>query len=190
MKNDTIVAVQNRSAGTVSYKIPEDNVRRMFAANEIKKIPYGELEKLSFQPGGRELMAEYLQISSEAATDELNIFPEQEYWMDENQIKNLILTGSQAAFLDCLDFAPAGVIDILKRLAVELPMSDLNKVRALKDKTGFDASSAIRHQEEERAPEAAIDTTPVRRVKEETPVQEGRRAAPTNYKVTKKTTSQ
>lgn len=185
INNDTVVTVKNRSAGTVSYRIDEDNIRRHFQAGESKKIKYGELEKLSFQAGGRELMAEYLQISDEEATGELNIFPEQEYWMDENQIKALILNGSVDAFLDCLDFAPEGVIDLIKKMAIELPMSDLNKVRALKNKTGFDVAAALKHKEEEREPDV-IDTTPARRVVPETPVQEGRRTT-TNYKVVSKT---
>lgn len=55
----------------------------------------------------------------------------------------MILTGSQAQFLDCLDFAPAGVIDLIKVLAIKLPMTDANKREALKEKTGFDVDAAL-----------------------------------------------
>ena len=54
--------VKNRSVGMVVYNIREDNIRREFSPGETKRISFGELEKLSFQPGGRELMTDYLQI--------------------------------------------------------------------------------------------------------------------------------
>jgi len=36
-------------------------------------------------------------------------------------------TGSLDEFLDCLDFAPEGVTDLIKTLAVELPLNDVAK---------------------------------------------------------------
>jgi hypothetical protein len=74
--------------------------------------------------------------------------------MSENQVRDLLLTGSLDAFLDALDFAPLGVIDLIKTLAVQLPLTDLNKRKALKEKTGFDVDKALIHIEEEKAEEA------------------------------------
>jgi len=76
--------VKNRSAGRVVYKIPEDNVRREFNPGESKRISFEELEKLSYQPGGRELMADFLQIQSAEATHNLGIHTEPEYNMSED----------------------------------------------------------------------------------------------------------
>ena len=45
--------VKNRSSSVVVYRIPETNLRREFAPGEVKAIPFGELEKLTFQEGGR-----------------------------------------------------------------------------------------------------------------------------------------
>lgn len=85
-----ICTVKNRSASTVVYKIPEDGIRREFAPGETKNITYGELVKLTFQAGGRELMEQYLQITDDSVTDNLNIHKEPEYYMSEAQIKDLI----------------------------------------------------------------------------------------------------
>ena len=41
--------VKNRSSSVVVYRIPETNLRREFAPGEVKSIPFGELEKLTFQ---------------------------------------------------------------------------------------------------------------------------------------------
>ena len=78
--------VKNRSASRVGYIIPEDNIRRMFAPGETKTLPGSELVKLSYQPGGKEMMVAFLQISNERMLNALNINPEQEYFMSEKDI--------------------------------------------------------------------------------------------------------
>ena len=88
MDNNTIYNVKNRSASKVFYKIPEIGVRREFMPGEVKKITYDELQKLSYQAGGRELMADFLQIQSSEMLNELNMRVEPEYNMSEEQIKN------------------------------------------------------------------------------------------------------
>lgn len=170
--------VKNRSAGRVIYKIPEDNVRREFAPGETKRISYPELLHLSYQPGGRELMANFLQIQSEGVLNSLNIRTEPEYYMSEKQVIELLQNGSLEAFLDCLDFAPQGVIDLIKKFSVSLPLSDYSKRQALKEKTGFDVDAAITNSGEEPAEnvnENKIQTTPT-----------GGRRTSTNYKVVSK----
>lgn len=150
---DIIYRVKNRSASRVGYSIPEDGVRRTFAPGEVKNITYNELLKLSYQPGGREMMVQFLQILSEAGLDKLNIHAQPEYYMSEQQVVDLLRTGTMDAFLDALDFAPVGVIDLIKKFAVQLPLNDMNKRKALYEKTGFDVTKALIHDEESKAPE-------------------------------------
>lgn len=152
--------VKNRSSSRVGYTIPEENIRRTFAPGESKKIPKDELIKLSYQPGGMEMMISFLQIQDEKVLNNLNINPEGEYFMSEQQIIQLLKTGSYDAFLDCLDFAPTGVIDLVKQYAVSIPLTDLNKRKALKDKTGFDVDKAIAMAEAEKAPESEAAAKP------------------------------
>ena len=116
--------VKNRSAGAVLYTIPEDNVRRRFAPGETKRISYEELLHLSYQAGGREIMANFLQIQSEGVPKSLGIKTEPEYYMSEDQIVELMKHGTLEAFLDCLDFAPEGVIELIKKFAVTLPLDN------------------------------------------------------------------
>lgn len=150
---DIIYKVKNRSASRVGYSIPEDGIRRTFAPGEVKNITYNELLKLSYQPGGREMMVQFLQILSENGLDKLNIHAQPEYYMSEQQVVDLLRTGSLDAFLDALDFAPVGVIDLIKKFAVQLPLNDMNKRKALYEKTGFDVTKALIHDEESKAPE-------------------------------------
>lgn len=44
----TMYNVKNRSSSVVTYRIPETNLRREFAPGETKRIPFGELEKLTY----------------------------------------------------------------------------------------------------------------------------------------------
>ena len=145
INQDTMYNVKNRSSSTVVYRIPESNLRREFAPGETKRIPFGELEKLTYQQGGRELLEQFLQIIDETVTEDLNVHREVEYNMSEEQVRELLEVGSLDAFLDALDFAPIGVIDLIKSMAVQLPLTDLNKRKALKEKTGFDVDKALVH---------------------------------------------
>lgn len=100
--------------------------------------------------------------------------------MSEQDIVNLMKNGSLDEFLDCLDFAPPGVIDLIKKLSVSLPLTDIQKTSALKAKTGFDCSAALKHvmeEKEEDSDNTILKTTGERRVKKEE-VPAGRRTTP------------
>lgn len=175
----SIFNVKNRGASWVTYKIPEDGIRRTFAPGEVKKISDAELEKLTFQPGGMAILAQFLQIQDEVVLRNLNIRTEPEYHMSEADVANLIRVGSLDAFLDALDFAPVGVIDLIKKLSLEIPLTDLHKRKALKEKTGLDVDAALKHREEDREDTSSsiLKQSGERRVKtEEVPA--GRRTAP------------
>ena len=135
--------VTNRSGSQVCYHIPElNNLRREFAIGETKQIPYDELQRLYYIPGGANLLTNYLLIEKEAV-DKLGMETELEYDFTEKEIVELLTTKSLNAFLDALDFAPEGVKEIIKDLAVKLPLTDFNKIQALKEKTGFDCTKAL-----------------------------------------------
>lgn len=186
IRSEDMFNVKNRSTSVVVYRIPESNLRREWAPGEVKRIPFGELEKLTYQPGGRELIANFLQIMENEVTDDLNVHREPEYNMSEEQVRDLILNGSIDAFLDALDFAPLGVIDLIKTMSVQLPITDMAKREALKVKTGFDVDKAIendRASKEDSKKETIADKPVERRVTESTPA--GRRTSGNAYKVVK-----
>ena len=162
--------VTNRSGSQVCYHIPEmNNLRREFAIGETKVVPYEELERLYYIPGGANLLTNYLLLEKEAV-EELDMPTELEYNYGEKEIIELLTIKSQNAFLDALDFAPQGVIEIIKDLAVKLPLTDYNKIQALKDKTGFDCTKALTAMREEMSEasektrrEAPVESAPTGR---------------------------
>ena len=165
---NTVYNVLNRSSSMVGYTIPELNIRREFQPGETKKIKFSELEQLTYQPGGTTLIQDYFLIREQEVTDALNIQTEIEYYMNEDNVRDLILNGSLDQFLDCLDFAPEGVLEMIKKLAIELPMNDVEKREALKKKTGLDVDSAIKNKMAEMVDEGApaASEAPHRRVQE------------------------
>lgn len=143
IKDEELISVMNRSVGSASYRIPELNIRREFESREVKKITAGELRKLNYVPGGNEMLKSILLMNSKELLEEFNIDVEPEYFYTEAEIKDLLLYGSMDAFLDCLDFAPQSVIDLIKWVAVDLKINDYSKREAIKEKTGFNVTLAI-----------------------------------------------
>ena len=115
------------------------------------------------------------------AIKKVGLNPQPEYYMSEKDIVKLMTSGSLDEFLDCLDFAPPGVIDLIKKLSVSLPLSDIQKRNALKAKTGFDCDAALKHvmeEKEEDGENTILKTSGERRVKKEEPAAPERRTAP------------
>ena len=144
IKKDTKVKVINKFNGTVGYDVPEMGVHRNFYPKESKEISYEELEKLSFIPGGDVILKNYLEITDEDVVIALfNEKSEPEYHYSEEDVKKLLTVGSLDQFLDCLDFAPDVIKDMIKDMAVELPLNYMAKRNAIQEKLGFDVTKAI-----------------------------------------------
>ena len=159
-----IFNVKNRGASWVTYKIPEDGIRRSFAPGEVKRVSDTELEKLTYQPGGMIILSQFLQIQDEVALRNLNIHTEPEYYMSE-----------------------ADVAALIKKLSLDIPLMDLSKRKALKDKTGLDVDAALKNREAEKEDENAGNTIlkqTERRVKTED-IAPGRRTTVPKYNIIK-----
>ena len=87
-------------------------------------------------------------------------------------------------FLDILDFAPQGVIDLIKKLAVELPLGDTYKLEALYKATGFDANAAIRNMRESN--EGLVNKEEVAKTRRVSAPEVPKAAEPVKYKIIEK----
>ena len=189
-----LVNVKNRSNNTVIYSIPDGGVRRTFAPGEVKQVDVDELQKLTYQPGGPELLAGYLIVEDKKVLGRLMGVPQPEYWLDEKGIIRMLTTATLDEFLDCLDFAPPGVLEMIQQKAVQLPLNDNSKREAIKKVLGFDVTAVIQHEREvkeeeekeniEETPEKKrrVNTTPA--VEQPAETEKTRRVTPTKqYKV-------
>jgi len=145
MEDNMKVKVKNRSGnGIVGYTIPDmGNLRREFQDGEEKILTYEEIRKLSYIPGGSMILKDYLIIEDKNVLKELNYDIEPEYFYSKEDIIRLMQTGTLDEFLDCLDFAPEGVKESIKSIAVELPLNDVAKRQAIQEKLGFNVTNAI-----------------------------------------------
>ena len=165
------VLVYNKSAGKLVYSFP-DGFRREFAAGEKAMIPVAELEKLSQQPYGKTMIAQFLQVYDPVVVRYLlngGVGPE--YWITEEQLPNWMNTCSLAAFQDALDFAPLGTKELIKRYAVSMPLNDYAKCRAIKEQLGYDVEAMIKMREEEEAEKPAAAVPSARRAEVKTATQ-------------------
>ena len=190
LENNTLIKVTNRDNGTVGYTIPDlNNLVRTFQKGETKEVTMEELRKLSYIPGGEKILRNYLIIQNEEAIDELLNHVEPEYFYTDEDVKNLLLNGSLDALKDCLEFAPAGTIDLVKKISVELPLNDVEKRETIYKMTGFNVDSAVRIDRESKEDEEEQEDKKERRVNAATaPKATGRRVTvnENKYKVINK----
>lgn len=136
--------VYNRSDSNITYSLPEMNIRRVFALGESKELDEKEMNALYQMDGGKTLIEEYLLVDDEEwCNKHFSEEPALEYFWKPDDIKKCLLQDELALFQETLEYAPLGVIDLIKMYAWQLPISDLNKIEAIKQATGFDVLAAI-----------------------------------------------
>lgn len=96
MDRSTRIKVLNRDNGSVVYSIPEMNgLRRVYQSGETKEVTFEELQKLSYIPGGKELLVESLVIlDNDEAVKELLGHTELEYKYTKKDVLRLLKEGS------------------------------------------------------------------------------------------------
>lgn len=143
LQNTDKIIVENRSNSMCVYRIPETNYIRQFVANERKEIPMGELRAAVQIPGTRTLIKDDLIIHSKEAVDELFPDAEPEYFYTVKDVDFLLTKGTLDQLKDALDFAPEGVVNLIKDEAVKGELNDVAKREAILEQTGFDVTKAI-----------------------------------------------
>lgn len=189
MEKDTLIKIKNTTNSRVGYIIPDlGNLHRNFMPGETKEISFEEIQKLAFTPGGEVLLRQHLTIENEEALHSILGSVEPEYFYTSDDVKRLLNQGTIEQFMDFLDFAPEGMINLVKDLAVSMEVNDVDKRNAIKAKTGFDVTKAIEINHETGVNEESEETK-VRRAapinqtaSAEAPV---RRANPPKYNVVK-----
>ena len=174
------IKLTNRDNGTVGYTIPDLNLHRTFSGGETKTITFEELEKLAWVKGGLNLLKDYLIIQDKEAAEELLGNVEPEYYYTKDTIRTLLTEGTLEQLQDTLDFAPKGVIDLVKEEAVELPVNNVAMRDEILKKTNFNVDKAVEMKKAALEDEPVEETTSKRRA---TPVttkttETGRKAKP------------
>lgn len=144
LDNNVIIKVTNRDKGFVGYKVPElNNLKRNYSPGETKEVTMAELRALCYTQGGKRILKQYLIIHNEEAIAELLSKVEPEYFYTKEDIKTLLAHGTLDQLKDALDFAPEGVVSLIKEIAVETKLNDVSKREAIKEATNFDVTASI-----------------------------------------------
>ena len=187
LENTDKVIVENRSGTICFYKIPETNFIRRFVGNERKEISMGELRAAIQIPGTRALIKDDLIIHSKEAVEELLPEVEPEYFYTTKDVDFLLARGTLDQLLDALDFAPEGVIALIKEEAVKTKLNDMSKREAILTKTGFNVTKAIEIAQlsstEDKAENKARRSTPITETTEAAGATSARRTSAPKLKV-------
>lgn len=165
--DDKLIPVTNFMNHKVVFALPEYNRRYAFNAYEKKQIPAGQLRALNSSNGGHVLLMDYLHVGSVPLAHELGV-PEDciEYNWTKTDVDNCLLKEPIEVLEDALDFAPKGIVEMLKDRAVELEIADNNKRTAIFEATGADITNIIanKHLSETETPAPEHRQRRVRRV--------------------------
>ena len=143
LNNTDKVRVENRANAIVCYIVPETKTIRRFVAGEVKEIEMGELRQAIQIPGIFRLIESNLIIHNKEAVDELLPNAEPEYFYDKKDVDFLLEKGTLDQLKDALDFAPEGVIELIKERAVQIKLNDVRKREAILEATNFNVTGAI-----------------------------------------------
>ena len=143
LSNTDKVRVENRARAIVGYKVPESNIIRRFVEGEVKEIPMGELRQAIQIPGTRRTIESNLIIHDKSAVAELLPNAEPEYFYTVKDVDFLLTRGTLDQLMDALDFAPEGVVNLIKDQAVKIELNDVRKREAILKATNFNVTGAI-----------------------------------------------
>lgn len=186
LNNNDKVRVENRANAIVAYRVPESKIIRRFVAGEVKEIEMGELRQAIQIPGTYRLIESNLIIHNKEAANELLPNAEPEYFYDKNDVDFLLEQGTLDQLKDALDFAPPGVIDLIKERAVKNELNDMRKREVILAATNFNVTGAIDIKRQANEDTAVVETKTRRsapiQAEVETPI---RRTAAPKYTVVK-----
>ena len=100
----------------------------MFVPGESKDLSEQELNALWQIDGGASLLRNELMVQDEEWVNKMMPYAPIEYFWLVSDVDKCILEDSLELFKETLEYAPTGVIDLIKARAWQLPMTDLIEV--------------------------------------------------------------
>lgn len=149
LKEDMLVEVVNNGTGSVSYFSELSRMKRRWdKPNSKKKIKLEELRELVSSSGGYELLTSSLLIKNPDVRIELGLPVDEEYLLDDKQIKEL-LKKAASTIRETLENAPESIREKTATIAIETELSNLDKIEAINELSGIDVLTAIQEKREE-----------------------------------------
>lgn len=149
VKDTDKIQVQNLTAHRVGFSDEDTHRRFIFQGYEKKTIPAEILRRLNYSRGGAVLLREYLSVKNDELAREFGVDVEDivEYNWTAEDVDRVLTTGTVDELLDALDFGPEGIKDLILERGRAIGVTDVNKVKAIKEKTGCDLSHVAEIEE-------------------------------------------
>jgi hypothetical protein len=136
--------VTSKFNGYVSVSLLNSGIKYVWNnINSSLDLTKEEIKQILNTPGGRDILENKVIISDADILKELNLNVEPEYFYTEKDIEDLLKNGSIDQLQDALDFAPEGTVDLIVETATKMKLEDRNKLKIIKESTGFDVESMI-----------------------------------------------
>lgn len=180
VSGNTMVSVMNMTEHKITLVDRNTRSRYIFGPQQAKSLAASDIRSLAYVPGILTMFYDgKLRLDNDKLAAEFNIptdIPEYSYTIED--IDNILLNEDIEVLLDTLDFAPEGILEIVKSRAVALKIPSLEKRKVISDRLSTDKlkvsiDKMIREAEEM---EEALP------VAEEKTVEKKRRRAPVNKK--------
>lgn len=170
------IKVINRTDGALAYEIDTLRVTRVWQKpGDFLNISVAELLELRTVPGGTKVLEECLVIKDPEALrilfPDTEIEPEYSYGIEE--VEFLLQEAPLEQLLDTLDYAPKGVLDLIRLKSIEKLPSETAKVVAINEKFNIDINKINELHEEKNVQEIVEEPKRKRRaapLTEEKPV--------------------
>lgn len=170
------IKVVNRSKGSLAYYIDTLRITRHWTSpGDYLNISISELLELKTAPGGMAILEDCLLIEDQEALKvlfpDIELEPEYNYGIEE--VETLLYEADIEQLLDALDFAPKGVLDLIRLKSTEELPNTTAKIEAINERFKIDLNKMHEiHQEkgvtqEKEEPKRRRRTKPVTEKAEE-----------------------
>lgn len=159
------VPVRSRARGKVVYIIDALRVRRVWEKpGDVINISIDELVELRTVKGGQTLLDKYLVVEDDEAITMLYDYElPPEYKYGEAEIDYLLHAGTNEQLFDALDYAPEGVLQMIRAMAIKNKPDTTAKVEAINKKFNIDLLTVIKNAEDNGDSDNNSETTQARR---------------------------
>ncbi len=150
LTDDTMVKLYNESGGPFYYVT--EHVKRNFPEGGSREVPLKELKDLILTKGHRGAFDRgYLIIRDERVRELFALEPLSNYNIGQKEMIELLEKKDMDALEDFLQYTSDENLEKIVRVAVDLPVEDLNKANLIASYSGYNIISLISEKKEQKA---------------------------------------
>ncbi len=152
--------VESKYSGYLSMRENNTGIIREFPKIGFKmELTKESLLNISYSPGGRRILENYLVFEDSEVLEFLEIDIEPEDSFTAKDLESLVSNGSLGQLEDALTFSKKGTKEAIKDAAVRLGTKDLGKIDAISKATNSDVLGIIKLNEEVPTEQEATPTS-------------------------------